>query len=197
MIFEGREVQDNETVTDYNMEEGSELYLEIGGFPGEDSLLEIGGYITIQMIIKDKGYGTNNNIPSSAGMLRFDVYIGSTTTIHFIKTKIRDKWGVPLSHQRLIFHQHILNEDDTVAVYGIKFSDKIQLVPQTMIEPSSSSALGVEGLSKYQFAKIFASVNDQPFKLITHKTPILSFNKQELFIGKDHMFRLTNLIAIN
>ena len=113
LIFAGKQLEDGRTLADYNIQKESTLHLVLrlrGGGPGE------GGGSSKQIFVKTL-QGKN---------ITLDVEDG--TTIGNIKEKIRDKEGIPVDQQRIVYNGKQLEDDQTVGNYNIGNECTLHLV---------------------------------------------------------------------
>jgi ubiquitin C len=111
LIFAGKQLKDDRTLQDYNIQMDSTLQLVLtlkgGGLDGEGSK---------QIFIKTLQGKT----------ITLDV--SDSDKIGDIKDKIRDIEGIPSDQQRLVFNGKQLEDGNTIADYGIQADSSIHLV---------------------------------------------------------------------
>ena len=113
LIFAGKQLEDGRTLGDYNIQKESTLHLVLrlrGGGLGE------GGGSSKQIFVKTL-QGKNITLD-----------IDDSTTIGNIKEKIRDKEGIPVDQQRIVYNGKQLEDDQTVGNYNIGNESTLHLV---------------------------------------------------------------------
>jgi ubiquitin C len=111
LIYSGKVLKNENTLSDYNIEKDSTLHTGIkilgGGLDGEG---------TKQIFIKTL-QGKN-----------ITLNVSDTDTIQSLKDKIKDIEGIPQEQQRLVFNGKQLEDNQTIGDYGIQSDSSIHLV---------------------------------------------------------------------
>eukprot|EP00244_Chara_vulgaris_P011206 TRINITY_DN545_c0_g1_i4.p1 TRINITY_DN545_c0_g1~~TRINITY_DN545_c0_g1_i4.p1 ORF type:complete len:206 (+),score=53.71 TRINITY_DN545_c0_g1_i4:182-799(+) len=104
LIFAGKHLKDEETLTDVNIQKQS----------------------TLQLVLKLRG-GTMIKVKTLTGK-EIEIDIEPTDTIERIKERVEEKEGIPPVQQRLIFAGKQMNDDKTAKDYNIEGGSVLHLV---------------------------------------------------------------------
>jgi ubiquitin C len=127
LIFAGKQLQDEKTLDDYQINEYSVLHL----------VLRLRSTSRSFVFIKTLTGKT------------FEIEIGPDETISDLKNKIFDEQGTPFSLQRLIFSGSRLDDHRTLSSYNIKSQDTVHLVLR--LAPSGKPMVTVKTLTGKSF----------------------------------------------
>merc|ERR1719411_2535463 len=120
LIYVGRQLPDCRTLGDYNINEGSRIYLV--------PILRSDGTLPAPIYLNRPRGKMNIVVDSPAGAFPLEVEV--TDTVDILKQKIQDKEGIPSDNQRLIYFGRQLPDCRTLGDYNINEGSRIYLVPR-------------------------------------------------------------------
>ena len=100
LIFRGKQLEDDRTVSDYDIQVGSTLYL-----------------VLMQIFVKTL-MGRS-----------IDLEVVGSSTVRHVKEMIQDEEGIAPDEQRLLFKSSQLVDERTITEYGIRTGSTLHLVP--------------------------------------------------------------------
>ena len=104
LIFAGKQLEDDRTLADYNVQKDS----------------------TVHLVLRLRG-GMQIFVKTLSGK-SMSVEVAQTDTVESVKEKIREREGIPNGDQRLIFAGKQLKDDKTFADYNVQKDSTIHLV---------------------------------------------------------------------
>lgn len=116
LIYAGKQLEDERTLSDYNVQKEATLHLVLrllaGGTDGDGT---------------SSGSKMNIFIKTLQGK-SIPMEVLSSDTIQSVKSRILDKEGIPVDQQRLVFNGKQLEDTNTIGDYGVTSDSSVHLV---------------------------------------------------------------------
>lgn len=165
LIFTGKQLEDDPSLSDYNIQTGCNLLLVLRLRPGS-------GGCYYQIFIKTLTGKT------------FTLEVKPSDTIKIVKDKIQDKEGIPPDMQRLIFGGRQLENSHTIGDYHIQNSCTLTLVifvkegMQIFVKFNTGKIISLEVEQSNTIGNVKAKIQDKEGTHVDHQ--ILSYNGKTL-----------------